>query len=57
MAGPGGLSLERGAAYVLIEARVVKVNRVRPGVVVPDVVGEHVEPARENALLSRRNHR
>lgn len=45
------VSIQRWATYVLIKARIVKVNRVRPGVVIPDVVCENIKPSWEDALL------
>lgn len=46
-----GVSVQRQATYVLVKARVVKVNRIRPGVVVPDIICKHIKPSREDTFL------
>lgn len=46
-----GVPVQRQATYVLVKARVVKVNRIRPGVVVPDIICKHIKPPRKNAFL------
>lgn len=40
-----------GQTYVLVETRVVKVHRVGPCVLVPDVVRIDVEPTGKDAFL------
>lgn len=38
--------------YILVKSRIVKVDGVRPGILVPDVVGPHVEATGKDAFLN-----
>lgn len=40
--------------HILVETRIVEIDRVRPRAVVPNVVGPHVEAAGEDALVHGR---
>lgn len=39
--------------YILVESRIVKVDWVRPGIFVPDVVGPDIEATGKDAFLGR----
>lgn len=45
------VSLQRRATYVLVKARVVEVDGIRPGIVIPDVICVHIKSPGEDAFL------